>query len=185
MRKPSRGLIAYVALIAAFILLATLLGGGGNANGSEITYDVLLEQIAAGKVNYLAIRNRTAYGLYYESLRPYSEFPAHYDFSCYVSEDFTDTLYTMVSNATGTEKAAVSEDNLIFADQPLHIFYLAPLSTPWFLEWLPFILITVLVMAFWWFTMRQQMGGGQRPGDELWQEPRHPERPQQEQDPFF
>ena len=160
MRKPSRGLIAYVALIAAFILLATLLGGGGSTNGNEITYDVLLSRISSGQVNYLAIRNRTAYGLNYDSLRSYNDFPARYDFSCYVSDDFIDTLYTMAANATGREKAAISEDNLTFAGKELHIFYLAPLTTPWFVEWLPFILITLMVMAFWWFTMRQQMGAG-------------------------
>ena len=160
MRRPSRGLIAYVALIAAFIIMAILISGGSSVNGAEITYANMLKLIENGHVEHVAIRSRTVYGLYYDLARSYSEFPDRYDFSCVIGDEFIDTLYTLSSNETGTAKEALSEGNLSFQGKALNITYLAPLSTPWFLEWLPFILITVLVMAFWWFTMRQQMMGG-------------------------
>ena len=160
MRRPSRGLIAYVALIAAFILIAWLIGGGSTVNGAEITYAEMLKRVQAGQVEYIAIRSRTLYGLNYNSTRSFSEFPSRYDFSCVIGDDFIDTLYTLSANETGKDRASVSEADLTFGGKTLSISYLAPLSTPWFLEWLPFILITVLVMAFWWFTMRQQMMGG-------------------------
>ena len=160
MRKPSRGLIAYIALIAAFILMAMLISNGGNTNGTEITYANMLKLIENGHVEHVAIRGRTVYGLYYDSARAYSDFPGRYDFSCVIGDDFIDTLYTVASNETGMARETLSEANLSFNGKTLNITYLAPLSTPWFAEWLPFILITVLVMAFWWFTMRQQMMGG-------------------------
>ena len=160
MKRPSRGMIAYLALIAAFVLIAVIVSGGGNVNGGEITYANMLDLIEKGRVEYLAVRGRTAFGLYYDSARAYGEFPDRYDFSCVVSDEMLDTLYTISANDTGVSKESLSEANLFFNGKKLSISYLAPLSTPWFVEWLPFILITVLVMAFWWFTMRQQMMGG-------------------------
>ena len=41
MKKPSRGLIGYIVLIAAFILMAVLLSGG-KSTGGEMTYRDLL-----------------------------------------------------------------------------------------------------------------------------------------------
>ena len=160
MKRPSRGMIAYLALIAAFVLIAVIVSGGGNVNGGEITYANMLDLIEKGRVEYIAVRGRTAFGLYYDSTRAYGEFPDRYDFSCVVSDEMLDTLYTISANDTGVSKESLSEANLFFNGKKLSISYLAPLSTPWFVEWLPFILITVLVMAFWWFTMRQQMMGG-------------------------
>ena len=160
LKRPSRGLIAYLALIAAFILLAWLISGGNAVNGSEITYDKMLSLVENGRVEHVAVRSRILYGLYYDSSRSYSEFPDRYDFSCVVGDELIDTLYTMAANQNKVDKASLNEGNLTFQGKALHITYLAPVSTPWILEWLPFILITVLVMAFWWFTMRQQMMGG-------------------------
>ena len=160
MKKPSRGLFAYVVLIAAFILLAWLISGGNSVNGVEITYADMLQRVKEGRVQYIAVRGRTLYGLYYDTERALNEFPSRYDFTCVISDDFTDTLYTMAANESGANRETISEENLVFSDKPLSINYLAPQSTPWILEWLPFILITLMVMLFWWFTMRQQMMGG-------------------------
>ena len=160
MRKPSRGLIAYLALIAAFIVMAVLISNGGSVNGAEITYADMLKQVQNGRVEYVAIRNHTLYGLYYDSARSYGEFPSRYDFTSVIGDDFIDTLYTLSAQDKNLDREEISEANLSFKDKALNLIYLAPLSTPWIVEWLPFILITVLVMAFWWFTMRQQMMGG-------------------------
>ena len=160
MRRPSRGLMAYLVLIAAFILIAYLISGGSTVNGAEIAYDDMLSLVESGHVEYAAVRSRTLYGLYYDSARSRAEFPSRYDFSCVIGDEFLDTLYTLSAQDTGMDRAQISEANLSFKGKALHLIYLAPLTTPWFVEWLPFILITILVMAFWWFTMRQQMMGG-------------------------
>ena len=49
MRRPSRGLIAYLAIFAAIILLAYMIGGGGSSSGAEITYNDLLKKGSAEK----------------------------------------------------------------------------------------------------------------------------------------
>ena len=158
MKKPSRGLFGYVILIAAFILMAVLLSGG-KSTGSEITYPDLLKKVADGKVEYVAIRGQNLYGLYYDSVRSYAEFPDNYDFYCVIGSDFLDTLRTMAAADANVDRELISEGNLSFSGKALSIIYLAPLSTPWILEWLPFILMIALMLFFWWILMRQQMGG--------------------------
>ena len=158
MKKPSRGLIGYIVLIAAFILMAVLLSGG-KSTGGEITYPDLLKKVQDGKVEYVAVRGQNLYGLYYDSVRSYAEFPDSYDFYCVIGSDFLDTLRTMAAADAGVDRAMISEGNLVFSGKSLDIIYLAPLTTPWILEWLPFILMVGLMLFFWWFLMRQQMGG--------------------------
>ena len=158
MKKPSRGLIGYIVLIAAFILMAVLLSGG-KSTGGEITYPDLLKKVQDGKVEYVAVRGQSLYGLYYDSVRSYAEFPDSYDFYCVIGSDFLDTLRTMAAADAGVDRAMISEGNLVFSGKSLDIIYLAPLTTPWILEWLPFILMIGLMLFFWWFLMRQQMGG--------------------------
>ena len=158
MKKPSRGLIGYIVLIAAFILMAVLLSGG-KSTGGEITYPDLLKKVQDGKVEYVAVRGQNLYGLYYDSVRSYAEFPDSYDFYCVIGSDFLDTLRTMAAADAGVDRAMISEGNLVFSGKSLDIIYLAPLTTPWILEWLPFILMIGLMLFFWWFLMRQQMGG--------------------------
>ena len=158
MKKPSRGLIGYIVLIAAFILMAVLLSGG-KSTGGEITSPDLLKNVQDGKVEYVAVRGQNLYGLYYDSVRSYAEFPDSYDFYCVIGSDFLDTLRTMAAADAGVDRAMISEGNLVFSGKSLDIIYLAPLTTPWILEWLPFILMIGLMLFFWWFLMRQQMGG--------------------------
>ena len=158
MKKPSRGLIGYIVLIAAFVLMAVLLSGG-KSTGGEITYPDLLKKVQDGKVEYVAVRGQNLYGLYYDSVRSYAEFPDSYDFYCVIGSDFLDTLRTMAAADAGVDRAMISEGNLVFSGKSLDIIYLAPLTTPWILEWLPFILMIGLMLFFWWFLMRQQMGG--------------------------
>ena len=158
MKKPSRGLIGYIVLIAAFILMAVLLSGG-KSTGGEITYPDLLKKVQDGKVEYVAVRGQNLYGLYYDSVRSYAEFPDSYDFYCVIGSDFLDTLRTMAAADAGVDRAMISEGNLVFSGKSLDIIYLAPLTTPWILEWLPFILMIGLMLFFWWFLMRQQIGG--------------------------
>ena len=159
MKKSSRGLIGYLVMIAAFVLLAVLLTGGGESNGSEITYAEMLERIKNGKVEYVSIRGTNLYGRMYDSERSLTEYPARYDFYCVIGDDFVDTLRSMSAADVNTDISLVSEGNLIFAGKQLKIVYLAPLSTPWFIEWLPYIIMIGLMMFWWWFMMRQQTGG--------------------------
>ena len=62
MRKVSRGLIGYFAMIAAFILLIVLLSGGVNTVDRRIEYPKLLQLIEDDKVDRVSIRNISLVG---------------------------------------------------------------------------------------------------------------------------
>ena len=158
MRKVSRGLIGYVAMIAAFILLIVLLSGGVNTVDRRIEYPQLLKYIDEGKVDRVSIRGISLVGRLKDSKVSLSDYPSRaYDFETTIGPDFYDTVLTMVAN-----KAGKSVDSVSVHDLGFEIEYLAPIVTPWYLEMLPYLIPIVLLMVMWWYIMRQQTGGGGR-----------------------
>ena len=158
MRKVSRGLLGYLLMIAVFIFLIVLLSGGMNSVNRRIEYPELLQRISEGKVDRVSIRGTSLVGRYKNSLIPEANYPNRdYDFETTIGPDFYSTVLTMKANELGQDIDTVSVNDLDFK-----IEYLAPLTTPWYLEILPYLLPIVLLMAMWWFIMRQQTGGGGR-----------------------
>jgi len=158
LRKVSRGLIGYIAMIAAFILLIVLLSGGVNTVDRRIEYPQLLKYIDQGKVDRVSIRGISLVGRLKDSSVSLSDYPSRaYDFETTIGPDFYDTVLTMAANKAGKSVSTVSVNDLGF-----EIEYLAPLTTPWYLEMLPYMIPIVLLMVMWWYIMRQQTGGGGR-----------------------
>ena len=63
--KKARGMMGYVVLIAAFIVIAMVLNGGlGGAVNRRIEYPELLTAIREDNVKAVAIRGTTLVGLY-------------------------------------------------------------------------------------------------------------------------
>ena len=63
--KRTRGMMGYVVLIAAFILIALVLNDGfGNAKDPRIEYPQLLTAIREDNVKAVAIRGTNLVGLY-------------------------------------------------------------------------------------------------------------------------
>ena len=158
MRKVSRGLIGYVAMIAAFILLIVLLSGGVNTVNRRIEYPQLLKLIDQEKVDRVSIRGISLVGRLKDSSVSLSDYPSRaYDFETTIGADFYDTVLTMAANKAGKSVNEISVHDLSF-----EIEYLAPVTTPWYLEMLPYLIPIVLLMVMWWYIMRQQTGGGGR-----------------------
>ena len=158
MRKVSRGLIGYLAMIAAFILLIVLLSGGVNTVDRRIEYPQLLKYIDEGKLDRVSIRGISLVGRLKDSKVSLSDYPSRaYDFETTIGPDFYDTVLTMAAN-----KAGKSVDSVSVHDLGFEIEYLAPIVTPWYLEMLPYLIPIVLLMVMWWYIMRQQTGGGGR-----------------------
>ncbi|MGI6654744.1 MAG: ATP-dependent zinc metalloprotease FtsH [Christensenellales bacterium] len=97
--------------------------------------------------NYLVGRNKP-------SVTAISDYPARFDFETTIGPDFYSTVLTMYAN-----QHKVPVENVSLKDLKFKVDYLPPLTTPWYLEILPFLLPMLLVMLFWYFLMRQQSGG--------------------------
>ena len=82
LKKTQRGMMGYVVLIAAFILIAVVLNGGfGQTVDRRIEYPKLLTAIENKTVDAVAIRGTSLVGMYKDSKTAASDFPErNYDF---------------------------------------------------------------------------------------------------------
>ena len=159
MKKNQRGMMGYVVLVAAFIVIALVLNGGlGDPVNRRIEYPQLLTSIREDNVEAVAIRGTTLVGLYRNGQTADADFPERgYDFETTIGEDFIDTArqMTAVSQGKPVEEISVS-------DLPFTVEYRAPVVTPWYVEFLPFVMMLVLTFGLWYFIMARQGGGNSK-----------------------
>jgi cell division protease FtsH len=152
--RKTRGPFGYLIMIAAFLLLAYLISDSLRIPADRITYPELLAKIENNEVERVSIRGTSLIGLNRNSSIARADYPGRYDFETTIGPDFFNTVLTMHANKKALLLERVSINDLDFS-----IDYLPPETTPWYMEMLPYILTMGLVMAFWFFIMRQQAGG--------------------------
>ncbi|MBQ7868419.1 MAG: hypothetical protein IJ354_09770, partial [Clostridia bacterium] len=160
MKKNQRGIMGYVVLVAAFIVIALVLNGGlmGQTKDPRIEYPELLTAIREDNVKAVAMRGSTLVGLYRDGETADADFPERgYDFETTIGADFIDTVRQMTANRQG--KAL---DEVSVSDLPFTVEYRAPVVTPWYVEFLPFLLMIVLTFGLWYFVMARQSGGNDK-----------------------
>ena len=153
--KKTRGIAGYVALLGTLLIIAILLNGGITQTVSKrIEYPQLLQMIEDGKVARVAIRNNSLVGLTTTTRVASLAFPdSDYDFETTIGSDFLDTVRTMKAKKEGVDPETVTVNDLDFRIQ-----YRAPVQVPWWYEFLPYVVMLVLMAAFWIFMMRAQGG---------------------------
>ena len=156
MRKASKGALGYLVMIAMFIFMVVLLSNGLNPVDKRIEYPQLLEMIEEKKVDIVSIRGNSLVGHLKDSKISLSDYPDRaYDFETTIGGDFYDTVLKMKAQQMNLNADQISVNDLDFK-----IEYLPPLTTPWYLELIPYLLPMLLLVAMWWFIMRQQGAGG-------------------------
>ena len=159
MKKSSRGFMGYATVLVVLILLALWLNGGMMQSASQrIEYSTLLEMIDNDQVAQVAIRDNELVGLLKGSSVPASQFPdQRYDFETTIGDDFLLTVRQMQAAKEGKPLDEISVSDLNFT-----ISYLAPVETPWWISFLPFIVTTLLFLGLWYLLMRSQSGGNSK-----------------------
>ena len=159
MKKNQRSMMGYVVLIAAFILIAVVLNGGfGQTVNRRIEYPELLTAIREDNVKAVAIRGTTLVGLYRNGKVADADFPERgYDFETTIGSDFIDTVRQMRASELG--KAL---DEISVSDLPFTVEYRAPVITPWYVEFLPFLFMIAITFGLWYFIMARQGGGNSK-----------------------
>ena len=159
LKKKQRGMMGYVVLIAFFIVIAILLNGGlGQTVSRRIEYPELLTSIREDSVKAVAIRGTSLVGLYRNGKVADADFPERaYDFETTIGSDFIDTVRQMTAEKTGKELDQVS-----VSDLPFTVQYRAPVVTPWYLEFVPYIFMVALTFGLWYFIMARQGGGNSK-----------------------
>ena len=159
-QKPSRGILGYFILIGTLLLIAVLLNGGLNRTVSKrIEYPQLLKYVEEGKVGRVAVRGNSLVGVFDGSKQATMtadvDFPErNYDFETTIGEDFIETVRQMKANKEGKNLSDITVNDLDFEIQ-----YRAPVTIPWWYEFIPY-LIMLGIMAVVWFLMMRAQGGG-------------------------
>ena len=151
--------MSYVVLIGTFLIIAILLNGSlSDPVNKRIEYPELLQMIQEDQVARVAIRNNYLVGLKKNTTVAAADFPERaYDFETTIGDDFIETVRQMEATRQGKPLDEVSVSDLKFT-----VEYRAPVVTPWWYDFLPFLLVAGIFMALWYFMMRAQSGGSNK-----------------------
>ncbi len=160
-KRSSRGIIGYIVLLGTLLMIAIILNGGlGQTINKRIEYPDLLNQISENNVGRVAIRGNSLVGVFTDGKTAVADadFPERsYDFETTIGEDFLDTVRQMEANRQGASIDQITVDKL-----PFQIQYRAPITIPWWYEFLPYIIMLGILMVVWYVMMRAQGGGNGR-----------------------
>ena len=158
--KKQRGMMGYVVMLAIFIIIALVLNNAmGPARDPRIEYPELLSAIREDNVKAVAIRGNSLVGLYRSnSVTADKDFPENgHDFETTIGDDFIDTARQMTATKNGKALEEVS-----VSDLPFEVIYRAPVQIPWYVDMLPFIIMTLITMGFLYFFMMRSSGGNSK-----------------------
>ena len=156
MKKRQPGKAGFIILAIAVLAFFYLLSGGMSQTVSKrIEYPKLLSMIDNGEVARVAIRNNSLVGLTNTTNIADADFPERgYDFETTIGSDFLETVRQMKANKDGVELDKVSVNDLSFEIQ-----YRAPVTVPWWYDFLPYIIMLAIMGVVWYMMMRAQGGG--------------------------
>ncbi len=158
MRKSYKGFPVY-ALVFLLLLFGAqyFLFDTTDMRGQEIDASKLLSYVQAGQVRRVALQGDTAYVQMDASTVRDELFSENaYDFKALVDADtFAESCRQIAASREGVPLERVTALDLGF-----ELTYLPLPETPWILELLPYVIMTLLFMFFWMMLMRRQEGGG-------------------------
>ena len=157
-------------LLLVILWMVQLLGAPTGAQPLELSYSTLLQWVEAdlkqdegmeltseeqGKtIADVIITQSTLIARTEDSQIPESEFGARYDITCTIpsEEQFYTDVNTIYAQVLGREVSP--------AEYRFDITTQLPAGTPWWLEFLPTLILIGIVVVFYIFVMRSQTGSG-------------------------
>ena len=154
MRRFLRGPGFYLILLIAIIFIVTLLDI--DVGHQKMSYPELIREIENGNISKLRTVENIAIGVKKGS-RYENSFPDKYDFQVYLPsmEAFLQDV-----RAAEARRLGKSSDDITLADFGFAWYPQPPAEPPLWLNLLPFAVIIVLFVVFWFVFMQQAQGGG-------------------------
>ena len=155
-----RGAGFWLIALVLVVVMAQMVMLPAKTENKEISYSDFLGLVRDGKISQLMVSEYNAYGLYKDSSIPASSFPAKYDFTLQIPNDvasFHNDVKQVVAARDGVDASQVTalDYGFTLTNEPVP-------ETAWWVEWIPFAVLTLVIIAFWFFFMRQQMGGNNK-----------------------
>ncbi len=157
MKKSYKGFPIYLLIILGVFIVAQLFSSSFNdQRGEQIDAGTLLTYIDEGHIDAVALQDGVAYARQKASTIPDGALSSSmYDFCAVVSDTFVETCRQLAARRLGVPLDEVTE-----LDLGIKLIYLPPQATPWLLDMLPYIIVSIGLMAVFLLMMRQQTGGG-------------------------
>ncbi|MDR1570683.1 MAG: ATP-dependent zinc metalloprotease FtsH [Oscillospiraceae bacterium] len=125
---------------------------------TNIDYNDLLSLVQNQQVERVALIEDRLVGLKRNSRVAMADFPGRFDFQCVIDRDrFFETVKLIRAKQLNTTAESIGDNDFGFI-----VDYLQPAQTPWYFEFLPYLVVMVIMAAFWMFIMRQQQGGNSK-----------------------
>ncbi len=159
MKRPFRGFTVYAVILIAVLIFSQVFSLLSSPPDTTISYNELMGLVENDSIQSIAIMNNQLVGLLKNSKISQEDFPSkRYDFDCNVDRtNFFNSVRIIRAGILNKPVDEVSDSDFGFS-----IEYLPPVVTPWYLEFLPYLVVMVLVCLFLLFVMRQQTGGNSK-----------------------
>ena len=148
-------ILTYVALVIVVLIAARAIGSPTRDTIKELNYSELLSLVENDQLAYVMTSGNSMIGATVDSGITAKEFGTRYNVTALLPS--VTQFYSDV-NAIYGEKLGKDPDQVKVTDYDFEIQVQNPAGTPWWLEWLPFIIMIALFAVFWIFIMRQQNG---------------------------
>ncbi|MDR0897162.1 MAG: ATP-dependent zinc metalloprotease FtsH [Oscillospiraceae bacterium] len=148
--------MTYILILVVALLVFQTAMRWTTQQGTTVSYNELIDLVEGDAIASIAIMNNQLVGMLKVSKIQASDFPRQYDFDCNVDRtNFFNSVRIIRAEKLGKLPDEISDSDLGFT-----IEYLPPVTTPWYIEFLPYLIVTLLMCGFILFVMRQQAGGG-------------------------
>ena len=160
------GPLMYVLLLAVVLAVVQMIGARKQVQPEELSYTQLLTIIekdigAEGSEDLITdviTTGNTLIARKAGSTIPDAQFRAaeQYDYYTYLAsvEQFMNDVNALYAKKLGVDAASISA-----TDYDFNYGVVMPQGTPWWMEWLPLLVMMLLFGALWYFLIRSQTGG--------------------------
>ena len=150
MKKFMRGPGAYVIILLAVFLIANFVGPTQSGGAVDVSYSDFLKLVEQGKIAAVDITDNNLKALKKVTDIQETDFPARYDVSSYIPsvEVFDQDIQRILGGP--------AEEN------GLNITYNPTPEPNWLVSILPYLLVSIGMIAFFWYMMNQQGQGGNK-----------------------
>ncbi|MDR1599930.1 MAG: ATP-dependent zinc metalloprotease FtsH [Oscillospiraceae bacterium] len=153
-----KNFVVWVVIFVALLMMSRFFWSMTPREDPAIQYDELLTLLETQQIKRIAIIQEQVVGLRKDTRVAAADFPTQYDFQCVIDRDrFFDTVRIIRGKQLGVAPDAVGDNDFGFV-----VDYLLPAQNPWYFDWIPYLVVMVLMAGFWMFIMRQQTGGNSK-----------------------
>ena len=167
--KYLQGPLIYVLLLILVLWLVSMIGAPRMEEPEELSYSELLEWIEADLKVDEGLSDDTSKTIS-DVIIVQNMLVARTEDSDIAQSEFSTSRYDLYATIPSEEqfytdvneiyKSVLNRDSISPTEYTFNSRSQLPAGTPWWLEFLPYLVLIGVMLAFWFFLMRQQTGGG-------------------------